>query len=261
MGNSQSKTPDSGAPSPSNHSQESKAQPSSRRDQPRTLIQAQRTAAAAEPSQIQARGTTTPITATHRSRNSQSVPLTRPSHQPPNPPVNSPPPLTNESKVIAQQVNEHIDPRDLPSKPVDVPLPSTTLDSSSSRSYSLSHSIDPSVPITAQDMSYNLQRPPRLPLPIEEEVHTPGSPIIAPVDQQSNVPPTADIDSSDLNSLPRGLSTLSNTTVDDVDAEELNIDRTAGVVPTTFEWRRGGKKIYVTGTPFQWNRKQKLHAL
>jgi hypothetical protein len=107
-------------------------------------------------------------------------------------------------------------------------------------------------------MSYHLTRPPRLPLPIEEEVHTPGSPIIAPADIDA---PALDIESLDNEALPRRSSALSNTTIDEEDAEELRVDKTGATVPTTFEWQQGGEKVYVTGTIFQWNKKHRLHPV
>ncbi|EHL01703.1 putative SNF1 protein kinase subunit beta-3 [Glarea lozoyensis 74030] len=109
-------------------------------------------------------------------------------------------------------------------------------------------------------MSYHLTRPPRLPLPIEEEVHTPGSPIIAP--QDTDIPPL-DSESLDQDTLPRRASALSNTTIDEEDAEELRVDKTKATVPTTLEWLegKGGEKVYVTGTIFQWNKKHRLHPV
>ena len=104
-------------------------------------------------------------------------------------------------------------------------------------------------------MSYHLTRPPRLPLPIEEEVHTPGSPIIAPSDIDV---PVLDVETLD-DVLPRRSSALSNTTIDEEDAEELRVDKSGLTVPTTFEWVQGGEKVYVTGTIFQWNKKHRLH--
>ena len=97
-----------------------------------------------------------------------------------------------------------------------------------------------------------------MPLPIEEEIHTPGSPIIAPTDIGQ---PVDEIDSLDADGLTRKSSTLSTTTVDEEDAEELRVDKTRPTVPTRLEWRRGGDKIYVTGTIFQWNRKHRLHPV
>lgn len=109
-------------------------------------------------------------------------------------------------------------------------------------------------------MSYHLTRPPRLPLPIEEEVHTPGSPIIAPTD--NDVPVLDDVEALDGDTtLPRRASALSNTTVDEEDAEELRVDKSGTTVPTTLEWQQGGDKVYVTGTIFQWNKKHRLHRV
>jgi hypothetical protein len=253
----------SGSLSPSSH--ESSRAPSSRR-----VIQPQRSAAAPEPSLTQARGTT--VTTTHRSsRQAQAIPsaalnLAQSSHSnqsnQSNPSPSSPSPArqqNSDSQMGAQpsRPDPKIDTRDQPSKPVDVPVPAPNLDSSSLRSYS--QSIEPSGPV-AQDMSYHLTRPPRLPLPIEEEVHTPGSPIIAP--QDTDISPL-DSDSLDQDTLPRRASALSNTTIDEEDAEELRVDKTKATVPTTLEWLegKGGEKVYVTGTIFQWNKKHRLHPV
>lgn len=103
-----------------------------------------------------------------------------------------------------------------------------------------------------------ISRPPRLPLPIEEEVHTPGSPIIAPADIGEPV------DSVDLDEdiLPRKTSNLSTTsTIDEEDTEELRVDKNRPTVLSTLLWCRGGEKVYVTGTIFSWNRKQRLHPV
>lgn len=106
-------------------------------------------------------------------------------------------------------------------------------------------------------MSYHLSRPPRLPLPIEEEIHTPGSPIAAPADAYAQQ--IDDISALDeQTSLPRRASGLSNAT-DEEDAEELRVDKTRPHIPTRIEWLRGGTKVYVTGTPFQWSRKQRMY--
>ena len=256
MGNNPStntKPPTSASPSPSSH--ESSRASSSRRD-PRSLIQSQRTAAAAEPSLAQARGTT----ATHRTRNSQSYPASHLNHPSPSQSLNSPSVHNSDSQMGPQQSKEEpkIDVRDQPSKPVDVPVPTSNINIESSSLRSHSHSIEPSGPPAAQDMSYHLTRPPRLPLPIEEEVHTPGSPIIAPADIDA---PVLDIDPLENDTLPRRSSALSNTTIDEEDAEELRVDKTKATVPTTFEWLQGGDKVYVTGTIFQWNKKHRLHPV
>lgn len=107
------------------------------------------------------------------------------------------------------------------------------------------------------NMSF-ISRPPRLPLPIEEEVHTPGSPIIAPAD---NGEPVDAVDLDGDGTMARKSSNLSTTTIDEDDAEELRVDKTRPTVPTRLEWLRGGERVYVTGTIFQWNRKQRLHPV
>ena len=104
-----------------------------------------------------------------------------------------------------------------------------------------------------QDVSY-LTRPPRLPLPIEEEVHTPGSPIIAPTKEGE---PIEDMEALDSEGLTHRSSTLSSV-VNEEDEEELRVDKTRPTVPTRLEWLRGGEKVYVTGTIFQWNKKQRM---
>lgn len=146
--------------------------------------------------------------------------------------------------------------RDQPSRPVDVPVPAANMEHSPLKS-------DPELMegsgLEVQDMSY-ITRPPRLPLPIEEEVHTPGSPIIAPTDVEIDAP-ILDVDPLDGETLATRNSTLSNTTIDEEDAEELRVDKAKATVPTTFEWLRGGDKVYVTGTIFQWNKKHRLHPV
>ena len=98
---------------------------------------------------------------------------------------------------------------------------------------------------------------PRLPLPIEEEVHTPGSPIISPTDL-----PVESLDHGEVEgSLPRRTSMLSSTTADDDDlGEEFKVP-TPGrpTVPTLIEWEGPGERVYVTGTFAGWNRKYRLH--
>jgi hypothetical protein len=265
MGNQHStaaKQPSSASPSPSHTPSPSTHEPtravSTRKDHPRNLIQSHRTGAAAEPSMAQARGTT----AAHRARNSQSLPASylnnsSPSQsQGPNSPAShgggSPASGSYQSKSEEKQT-----PVDRPSKPVDVPVPSSNNnDHTSLRSHS--HSIEPSGASGIPDMSYHITRPPRLPLPIEEEVHTPGSPIVAATDIED---PVLDIDPLDSDGLPRRTSALSNTTIDEEDADELNVDKSGLTVPTTFEWRRGGAKVYVTGTIFQWNKKHRLNPV
>lgn len=266
MGNTPSTNtrPTSSAPHPhspalSNHSNDS-VKPSPNRRDPRNLIHSHRAAARAEPSLAQAHGSNV----THRPRNSQSHPAAQLNDSLPNSGVNTPSAQDREPRMGLQQHRDEpetdkIAIRDQPTKPLDVPMPSSNYDTTTSRSHSHSlsstqPSIDPSGP-PIQDMSYHLTRPPRLPLPIEEEVHTPGSPLIAPAD---TIAPVIDIETLESESLARRNSALSNTTIDEEDAEEIQIDRTKATVPTLFEWREGGDKVYVTGTIFQWNKKHRL---
>lgn len=106
----------------------------------------------------------------------------------------------------------------------------------------------------------NLNFPPRLPLPIEEEVHAPGSPII-PAEGFSSSLHEEDIDGP----LPRQSSTISSTTLeDDALGDELQpypYDTPRGTVPTLLQWpkEQGGEKVYVTGTFIQWSRKYRMH--
>lgn len=107
-------------------------------------------------------------------------------------------------------------------------------------------------------MSY-LTRPPRLPLPIEEEVHTPGSPILGPADADAQAP-LPDLDPLEVGeTLARPLSALSNSD-DDEDNQELITQRDKPGVPTLFTYhgKETTAKAYVTGTPFDWSRKHKL---
>jgi hypothetical protein len=98
-------------------------------------------------------------------------------------------------------------------------------------------------------------RPPRLPLPIEAEVHTPGSPIISPAD----LAPVDTVEGSD-GELGRRTSVLSSTTADDEElVDEFQGPQNVPTVPTIIEWEEGGEKVYVTGTFVEWNRKFRLH--
>jgi hypothetical protein len=124
------------------------------------------------------------------------------------------------------------------------------------------HTIKPSGP---PQESYHIapaqmQRPPRLPIPIEEEVYTPGSPIISPADLSSAL----DHDAVE-GALPRKTSLLSSTTLGEDDDDdsyhhptELETPVTK-TIPTTIEWKHGGDKVYVTGTFAAWDRKFRLH--
>ena len=116
--------------------------------------------------------------------------------------------------------------------------------------------LDPSGP--PNDSGYvpvsNLNYPPRLPLPIQEEVYTPGSPIISPDDLSTALREDAE------GALPSRTSLLSHTTLEDDEEVELLDQGTKGrAVPTTIQWTHGGNKVYVTGTFANWSKKYRMH--
>ena len=147
-----------------------------------------------------------------------------------------------------------------PQRPSPVTLPVDVPASSEAHGKFAPSPIDPDA---GDDEQYqlppsNFSRPPRLPLPIEEEVHTPGSPIISPADVSEAVEP---VDTN--GTLPRRQSVLSSTTVDDEEEEAGDdfpgSDTIGPKVPTLIEWKGKGEKVYVTGTFAGWDRKYRLH--
>lgn len=105
--------------------------------------------------------------------------------------------------------------------------------------------------------SSHYSRPPRLPLPIEEEPVGPGSPIISPADPTSRTHHD-DVDGA----LPRRSSMLSDKTADPDDddlADEFKGPQGQVTVPTLIEWEGPGERVFVTGTFAGWERKFKLH--
>jgi hypothetical protein len=96
-----------------------------------------------------------------------------------------------------------------------------------------------------------------LPLPIGEEVHAPGSPILSPAERIETIGPIEDIQ------LSRRASVLSGTTIEDEDLGDDTgvLDPLGGTatVPTLLEWREDGEKVYVTGTFAGWDKKFRLH--
>lgn len=220
-------------------------------------LQNQRVSAAPPaPSLAQARGTSV----SQRARNSPSHPHNNVKfeEQPrsPTPKEQFKAPEKAPEKPVKMEVKTE------PTKPVAVPMPTNNPagESSSLRSPYSFTTLDASG--APDSISYHLTRPPRLPLPIEEEVHTPGSPIIAPVD--IGVPDIETLSSEVLDSgdLARKTSGLSTATFDeDPEDEELPIDKTKASVPIDFEWLGGGEKVFVTGSIFQWSRKSKLYPM
>ena len=105
----------------------------------------------------------------------------------------------------------------------------------------------------------DLNFPPRLPLPIEEEVHAPYSPTIT-AEGFSSPLHEGDIDGPIL----RQSSAISNTTLED--DEEMGNELQPypyeappkGTVPTLLQWTQGGEKVFVTGTFARWNIKFRM---
>ncbi|QIW99014.1 hypothetical protein AMS68_004532 [Peltaster fructicola] len=139
------------------------------------------------------------------------------------------------------------------SRPVDVPS-----------SHNTHHEPDDFIPsgLPSDESPYGhitstFSRPPRLPLPIEEEAHAPGSPIISPHDISTP------LDEKEVEGgLPRRTSVLSSTTADDDEIGEHDLyqgDQSGPTVPTIIEWKGEGGKVFVTGTFVMWERKFKLH--
>lgn len=233
----------------------------SKKQEPKNLISAAQhqhqhrsTASSAEASVVSALGSTIGPKATGASRPLSILGGPAPSNSP-----------NSRSSVTRPR---YLEDQDEPTKPVDVPIAQNShhnTNDSSLRSPTQfgEDSMLANNPASASvtDMSFNLPRPPRLPLPIEEEIHTPGSPVIAPTEigpsievMESNLDRDMESSAADLT---RKSSGFSNAT-DDEDAEELRVDKSR-TVQTRVEWLQGGQKVYVTGTPFQWSRKQRLH--
>ena len=102
----------------------------------------------------------------------------------------------------------------------------------------------------------NFGLPPRLPLPIGEELHKPGSPIFDA--QGSSALHEYEVDGA----LPRQISTISNTTLEDdelgSELPQYPHDGGRGTVPTAVYWKQGGERVYVTGTFTGWSRKYRM---
>jgi hypothetical protein len=111
-------------------------------------------------------------------------------------------------------------------------------------------------------------RPPRLPLPVNNEKHVDEeppdlSPLLPPTADDDGTIPAIDLLPNDdeggpLKSVP---SAVSSAAPDDEDiGDDLSTVR-GGVlpsVPTIVEWLDQGSKVYVTGTFANWDRKYRL---
>lgn len=101
-------------------------------------------------------------------------------------------------------------------------------------------------------------RPPRLPLPIEQEVLSPGSPIISPADVPGDL---IGKDYEDVAVARKG-SVISSTGYDEEDVSEdynVPVPSAGPTLDTLIEWKQGGEKVYVTGSFSGWNKKHRLH--
>lgn len=103
-----------------------------------------------------------------------------------------------------------------------------------------------------QPVNMNFPHPPRLPLPIQDQLHTPGSPVISPEDLTHALREDSII-------MPQRASSLSHTTMDDEEEIDM-IDQTnkGMTVPTIIEWKQPGNKVYITGTFTGWSKKYRM---
>lgn len=267
MGNSPSTSkPGSQASSYQSNAHNESPRPVRRDNKHPIPVHDRRVAAPPEPSLTQAQGTSVqpPSSLSNRPKSLQHRPPTSSGNSTPTSSVTAGSSTTPSRPVEEKQGIPSPSPE--PAKPVDVPYPHHSPSSPRSpRSPTSGETYEPFVmpQNSLQDVSY-LTRPPRLPLPIEEEVHTPGSPIISPADIGQ---PLEDVDGLfDDSGLARPLSTLSSNELDEHDEEGgddegLLVDKSGPRVPTILEWRHGGEKIYLTGTMFSWSRKTRLRPV
>ncbi|KAF2766714.1 AMPKBI-domain-containing protein [Teratosphaeria nubilosa] len=148
------------------------------------------------------------------------------------------------------------------SRPVDVPQPH---DGPNEKETFAPSGVPNSDSPYAQSNAPRYDRPPRLPLPIEEEPLTPGSPILSP-QQDFGKDVSSHLEHQDTEgSVPRRASMLSSTTVDDEDDGDNDVfapeqsQAPQVLVPTPVHYKGPGEKVYVTGTFVNWERKFKLH--
>ncbi|KAK1760942.1 hypothetical protein QBC47DRAFT_368658 [Echria macrotheca] len=258
MGNTPSTTRNSSSASSQVPGQHDSPRPVRRDNRNPLPFHSQRVAAPPEPSLTQAQGTVQPT----NTRPKSMPPRSGPSHgHSPSPSMTAPSSVSSSRPLDVRPGRPDASSHE-PAKPVAVPNHANNHGNSASspRSPGVDSYDTTPVPINSlQDVTY-LTRPPRLPLPIDEEVHTPGSPIIAPTDVGE---PLDEVEGLDANGLPRPPSNLSNSSTleDDEDIDGLLVDKNQPMVPTRLEWRRGGEKVYVTGTIFHWSRKRPLYPV
>lgn len=188
-----------------------------------------------------------PLSSTSGSLPARSTPPRKTASQQQQPPPPPPPPPQEEPTASTESTE---------SQPVAVPI--------SNHSGPDELLQDDYIPTGYSESPYglpaaNYSRPPRLPLPIEEEEYRPGSPIITPQDVSA-------IKEDDIEggAIPRIASVRSSTTVDDDDVGDNDAFDTSGLnhllvkIPIKLAWNGGGDKIFVTGTFCNWEKKIKL---
>jgi hypothetical protein len=190
----------------------------------------------------------------HKSENSHTMGNAESRHRPPSRSNTLPPSAASSDKPSKPPPSDSSQPVDVP-QPHDGPNEKDAIEPSG-----------PTKPGTRYDRDRSpaprYDRPPRLPLPIEEEPLTPGSPILSPQDLTSPADTASDLDNG---VVPRRTSMLSSTTVDDDEEGDNDVfspdQSEAPLIPTRIDWRGNPEeKVYVTGTFVNWERKFKLHA-
>ena len=270
MGNNPSKPGAASSPATAPHNPHPRDHASRARREPVRRDSIQLTGTVPTPSSSHTANSTPPPssqTSSLTSHNASYVPSRRPSSHQPTASVDSSPSQRIRKDDNTGNTSSHQRPRDKQearrreregeqSNPVSVPK-----SADGRRQRGPDSQFEPSGP--PRDANYiphsNLNFPPRLPLPIEEEVYTPGSPIISPADLS-----TALQEYNSDGALPRRTSILSSTTADDDDPDDdlqaYALDGSRGrTVPTLVEWRQSGERIYVTGTFASWSRKYRMH--
>ena len=148
-----------------------------------------------------------------------------------------------------------------PTIPMDVPGSTMIRPAQHSRAGSATSKATPPASTPQYTPMSGMQRPPRLPLAIADEIRAPESP---PLEPSGTVNEEISIFDDDEADLPRKSSMLSSTTMEEEDVgNELQpyaVD-TGGVnvVPTRIDWKGSGERVYVTGTFAHWDKKFRLH--
>jgi len=109
-----------------------------------------------------------------------------------------------------------------------------------------------------------LYGPPRLPLPISTEERIPGSPVLLQADLNND---GTDVDPLNIDRPPPKPSSILSDKTNDYDEQEQEagdgpVGQMRGVmatIPTLFEWRGPGEKVFLTGSFVEWDKKLRLY--